>query len=697
MSATPTPLQLKAQEWLRTALGADATFRDGQWEAIETLVAKRQRALVVQRTGWGKSLVYFAATRLLRDQGHGATILISPLLSLMRNQIDAAASWGLRAVTINSTNYDDHFQVASALLADEIDLLLISPERLANDRFREGVWAQIKSKVGLLVIDEAHCISDWGHDFRPNYRRIMKILDDLAPDTPVLGTTATANDRVVADVGEILGAGMNIQRGALTRDSLMLYTYPEAMDHGTRLTLLAHLMKTIPGSGIIYCTTTRDCRIVAEWLQSQGHNIKPYYAQVEQEVGESRVALEDKLLNNEVKALVASVALGMGFDKPDLHFVVHYQQPGNIISYYQQIGRAGRGIDKAHIVLMHGPGDEDIQLHFIETAFPKPEQVDATIKALANEGDSSLNELQRWVNVRQSTLDKIMTHLEVERIVTKEDSKFVLADVSARPDYERWAAVTSQRHHELAQMRAYIQHEGCLMHFIAEALDDPTDVQACGRCKNCRGNQSKFQPAPHEIEAAWRFLRAGRPITIEPRKLWPKDMPGKKKSKIEYVNETGLALCNYYEAGWSEQVKHGRSVANQFSDDLVEASAALLLDHFDTLDEAPSWITYVPSLRRPQLVQNFAHRLSAALGLPCYAAIVHVKQHPEQRVMLNSYQQATNIIKAFSAEGTVIPEPVLLVDDLADSGWTLTVIGQNLRERGSGAVHPFVLATMSAG
>lgn len=690
-------LQVKAQEWLRAALGADATFREGQWEAIETLVARRQRTLVVQRTGWGKSLVYFAATRLLRDQGHGPTILISPLLSLMRNQIAAAESWGLRATTINSTNYDDHFTVASALLADEIDLLLISPERLANDRFRAGVWAQIKTKVGLLVIDEAHCISDWGHDFRPNYRRIMKILDDLAPNTPVLGTTATANDRVVADVGEILGAGMNIQRGALTRDSLMLYTYPEPMDHGTRLTLLAHLMKHIPGSGIIYCTTTRDCRLVAEWLQSQGHNVKPYYAQVEEELGESRVELEEKLLNNELKALISSVALGMGFDKPDLHFVVHYQQPGNIISYYQQIGRAGRGIDKAHIVLMHGPGDDDIQLHFIETAFPQPEQVDATIKALTQQGTATLTELQRWVNVRPSTLEKILTHLEVERIVAKEASEFVLTDTNARPDYERWQAVTRQRHHEMAQMRAYVEHGGCLMHFIAEALDDPTNVQACGRCKNCRNNQSKFQPAPHEIEAAWRFLRAGRPITIEPRKRWPKDMPGKKKTTIEHVNETGVALCQYFEAGWGERVKHGRIVANHYSDDLVEAAAALLLDHFETLDAPPVWVTYVPSLRRPTLVQNFAHRLSSALGLPCYSAITHIAQHPEQSTMHNSYQQATNVTSAFSVQDNIIPEPVLLVDDLSDSGWTLTVVGHLLRERRSGAVHPFVLATMSTG
>src|SRR5688572_4200548 len=271
-------MRAKAEKWLNATLGKNAGFRDGQWEAIEALVMKRQRVLVVQRTGWGKSMVYFVATRLLREQGAGTTILISPLLSLMRNQIQAAQQWGIRAASVNSTNPDDHPRIYADLLANKIDLLLISPERLANDRFQSQVWSRMKNKVGLLVIDEAHCISDWGHDFRPNYRRLMHILDEIPAQTPVLGTTATANDRVVADVSAILGAEMNIQRGTLTRDSLALYVYPEPLDHAVRLTLLSHLLKSIPGSGIIYCTTTRDCRLVAEWLQQEGYNVHAYYA-----------------------------------------------------------------------------------------------------------------------------------------------------------------------------------------------------------------------------------------------------------------------------------------------------------------------------------------------------------------------------------------------------------------------------------
>jgi len=435
-------MRATVEEWLREILGAGAQFRDGQWEAIEALVSHRQRILVVQRTGWGKSLVYFIATRLLRQQRMGTTLLISPLLSLMRNQIQAAADWGLRADTINSSNREEHERVERLLLTGKLDLLLISPERLANDQFQRDIWPAFSQRIGLLVIDEAHCISDWGHDFRPNYRRIMRVLDDLRPATPVLGTTATANDRVVADVAEILGANLNVQRGPLTRDSLRLYVYPEPRDHAYRLTLLSHLLNNIPGSGIVYCTTTRDCRFVAEWLQQQGFNAKPYYADVEEETDENRVELEQQLLRNEVKALVASVALGMGFDKPDLHFVIHYQLPGSIISYYQQIGRAGRGIDQAHIILMHGDGDEDIQRHFIETAFPQPEHIEAAITALAQSGPVTQTELQRFVNVNRSMLDKILTHLEVEKIIEKRKSDYVLVAENARPDFARWQQVT---------------------------------------------------------------------------------------------------------------------------------------------------------------------------------------------------------------------------------------------------------------
>jgi len=428
----------------------------------------------------------------------------------------------------------------------------------------------------------------------------------------------------------------------------------------------------------------------------QGIDAQAYYADIESDGSQTRIDLEQRLLKNQLKVLVASVALGMGFDKPDLSFVVHYQQPGNIISYYQQIGRAGRNIGEAHIILMHGPGDEDIQQHFIDTAFPQPKQIESAIHALQEKGALKQTELQRYVNANKSTLDKILTHLEVERIIELTDEGYSVRDPDARPDYARWALVTEQRKTELEQMRAYIQHDGCLMRFIAEALDDPTNVQPCGRCKNCRSSQSKFQPDPRIVDVARRYMREGRPIGIEPRKRWPSGLPGMKRTIIEHANQPGIALCGYYDTGWSSLVKRGRFEANVYSDELVKESVALLQAHFTTLDAPPLWVTAVPSLRRPTLVPNFAARLASGLGLPFKPVLQHVKQHPEQSSLRNSFQQVMNIYNVFKVQSEVASTSVLLVDDIADSKWTLTVIGALLRKNGSGLVYPYVLATTNA-
>ena len=692
MSNTPT--YQAAERLLHQVFGPAAHFRPGQREAITALVDDRQRTLVVQRTGWGKSMVYFIATRLLRSQGTGPTILISPLLSLMRNQIEAANVLGVRAASINSANaQEDNATVEAHLLADDIDLLLISPERLANHRFRENVWERIRHQVGLLVVDEAHCISDWGHDFRPDYRRIMRVLDEVPPQTPVLATTATANDRVVSDVSEILGANLQVLRGPLTRDSLLLYVFPEPYSVSYRLVLLAHLLASIKGSGIIYCMTTRDCLRVSKWLNQQGFNAKPYYAQVEQDTGEDRVELEQQLLNNEVKALVASVALGMGFDKPDLHFVIHYQHPGSIIGYYQQIGRAGRGIDQAHIILMHGPEDEEIQQYFIKTAFPKPDHVQQAIDALADSNGLTRNQLMGKVNARLSTLEKILTHLEIEDIVEKQDRVYHLIDTQRVPDYARWEQVGQQRLDELADMQAYIRHQGCLMQFIAQALDDPRSPQPCGKCKNCRNVESKFVADPQLVEQASIFLRDGEKIVFEPRKQWPFGFSETRRGKFRQINAAGVALCHYHDQGWAELVKRGRYADNHFSDELITVSVTLLTQHFETLNNPPTWVTSVPSLRRPALVPDFAQRLAHALDLE-YRGVVHnIREQPEQCAMQNSWQQAANVLDAFAVDN-VLTEAVLLVDDLVDSNWTLTIVGQLLLEQDCVGVYPFVLAKL---
>jgi ATP-dependent DNA helicase RecQ len=368
----------RALQLLRLGSGLEnATFRDGQEEAIRHIVEGRGRLLVVQRTGWGKSFVYFIATKLLREEGHGLALLISPLLSLMRNQLLAARRMGVRAATINSDNLNEWDSIERAIINNEVDILLISPERLANEHFRTQVLSQVAARIAFLVIDEAHCISDWGHDFRPHYRLIERLSRGLPPNLRLLATTATANDRVLDDLRAVLGPQLDILRGDLNRPSLLLQTIRLSTQE-ERMAWLAEQLPNLPGSGIIYTLTVRDATRLSDWLKSRGINVESYTGRT----GDGRDELEQSLLDNKVKALVATTALGMGFDKPDLAFVIHYQTPGSVVAYYQQVGRAGRALESAYGVLLSGQEETDIIDYFIDTAFPTRDEAEQVLNAL---------------------------------------------------------------------------------------------------------------------------------------------------------------------------------------------------------------------------------------------------------------------------------------------------------------------------
>lgn len=480
-----------AERLLKVAIGnAAAVFRDGQWEAIDALVNQRKKMLVVQRTGWGKSSVYFISTRILRDRGQGPTIIISPLLALMRNQIEAAGRLGINAVTINSTNTHEWEQARQAVLADQVDCLLISPERLSNEGFMETILQPIADRIGLMVIDEAHCISDWGHDFRPDYRRIVNILRFLPANTPVLGTTATANDRVVKDIQAQFG-DIQIVRGTLTRESLALQNL-RMPDQASRLAWLAQTIPTLPGTGILYTLTQRDSEQVARWLRANGINAASYHSDVLHpefvSSDQYRQHLEDELLANNIKVLVATTALGMGYDKPDLGFVIHYQAPGSIVAYYQQVGRAGRAIDYSLGLLMSGEEDEKIHAFFRRSAFPPAGQVRHLLGVLANHDGLTLRDLEEHSNLAQGQIKKILKQLSVENPapLINIGSKWHRTPVSYELDEERIAQLTLLREQEWQQVQAYLNEPGCLMAFLRSALDDP-EHEACGKCANCLG------------------------------------------------------------------------------------------------------------------------------------------------------------------------------------------------------------------
>lgn len=697
-------IKQRAQAYLRTALNnIQASFHDGQWESIEQLL-NRNRVLVVQRTGWGKSMVYFLATKLLREQGAGPTLLISPLLSLMRNQLEAAQRIGVVARTINSTNNEEWQQIQSELVTNQVDVLLISPERLANDDFRQNVLSNMAKNIGLFVIDEAHCISDWGHDFRPDYRRIVRVLQAIPSNVPVLATTATANDRVVNDVKSQLGENIILQRGSLVRKSLKLQNI-NMPSPAARMAWLAQTIPTLPGSGIVYTLTQRDAERVTEWLQINQINAKAYHADISdrEDGGSVKEELEQQLLNNEIKALVATVALGMGFDKPDLGFVIHFQRPASVVHYYQQVGRAGRAVDEAYGILLCGEEDDHIADFFIRNAFPPQQHISEILRVL-DESDNglSVSAMQSVLNLRKNQIDKTLKFLTVESPspITKIGSQWQVtaAASSYRVDSAYVDAITEIRRSEQQQMRDYMDHSGCLMAFLQAALDDPAP-ENCGQCRSC--NPEMLLDETYDDDLANRaglFLRRSyQPLS--PRKQWPaKDMfqlspLGAYKIPEALQAQEGRALSLWRDAGWGQLVALGKYQTNRFSDDLVTACVEMLQDW--SPDPAPKWVTCIPSLNHPELVPDFAARLAGVLGLPFVPCIEKSRANKQQKEMENSYQQVRNLDGVFNITGQCLAGECLLIDDMIDSGWTFTVASALLRQAGCSAVYPMALALNS--
>ena len=693
----------RALTLLRRALadpGID--FREGQWEAIEALVNRRERLLVIERTGWGKSAVYFIATRILRDRGQGPTLIVSPLLALMRNQVEAAGRLGIRALTINSTNRGDWPKLRQDILADQADALIVSPERLANDEFVQTVLLPVAERLGLLVVDEVHCISDWGHDFRPDYRRLIGVVQRMPRNMPILGTTATANDRVVADVQAQLGA-VGVQRGPLIRDSLALQTL-RLPDQSARLAWLAEHVPELSGTGIVYTLTKHDADQVAAWLSGKGLDARAYYSGITApgfaDSDAYRLHLEDLLSRNEIKALVATTALGMGYDKPDLGFVVHYQAPGNVISYYQQVGRAGRAIDSAIGVLLSGNEDGDIHEYFRATAFPRPEDVQGILDVLAESDGLTVGQIEQVVNLRRGKIEHALKYLSVDSpaAVIRDGSRWRRTPVAYRMDLDRIQRLTRQREMEWQQLQGYIETPGCLMQFLAETLDDP-NPRRCGRCARCLGHPIVPEGFATPLAAeATRFLRhAETPLECK------KQVPAGAFTEYGFAGrlpadrraETGRILSRWGDAGWGRLVAEDKH-AGQFRDELVEAVAEMVRERWRPTPP-PAWITCVPSNRHPDLVPAFAHRLASRLRLPFVAAVSKVLDNELQKRQENSYRRCRNLDGVFAIEPSLPPGPVLLVDDVVDSAWTLTVIAALLREAGSGPVWPVALATSGVG
>ncbi|WP_026416852.1 RecQ family ATP-dependent DNA helicase [Actinomadura oligospora] len=753
-ATTTDALRDEAESCLRGLAGPAARLRDDQWTAIRALVVERRRALVVQRTGWGKSAVYFVATRLLRDRGAGPTVIVSPLLALMRNQIEAAERAGIRARTVNSANTDAWDAVFAEVEAGEVDVLLVSPERLNNPDFRDQVLPKLAAGAGLVVVDEAHCISDWGHDFRPDYRRLRTLLADLPPGIPVLATTATANARVTQDVAEQLAGahpatpagdstlnapsptplpadppptetsptgvpstgtgaaasaltsegalaseGALVLRGSLQRDSLHL-SVVELPSADQRVAWLGERLDQLPGSGIVYTLTVAAAHEIAGYLRDRGYAVAAYSGQTDPD---ERLQAERDLLDNKLKALIATSALGMGFDKPDLGFIVHVGAPQSPVAYYQQIGRAGRGVDRAEVILLPGREDRDIWAYFAGLAFPPEPLVRTTLDVLSAAGRAlSTSALEPMVDLGRSRLEMMLKVLDVDGAVRRVKGGW---EATGRPwayDRARYQRVAAEREREQRAMLDYIATADCREEFLRRQLDDPS-AAPCGRCDNCTG---VHRPAEVSAEgAASARDRLHRPgVDVQPRRMWPtgvKDDLG-VSGRIPATDqaEEGRVLGRLTDIGW------GNRLRALFADQAPDTD--LPPDMFDAVVKVlaawdwnvrPAAVVSVGSRSRPRLVTSLATRLSEIGRLPYLGELTPVGDPTPRRH--NSAQRLRSVWAGLTVSddlATAVAKaggPILLVDDRIDTGWTMTVATRLLRQAGAPAVLPLALAVPS--
>lgn len=675
----------KSENIIKALYGADAEFREGQYEAIEATVTCK-RTLVVQRTGWGKSLVYFICTKLFREQSKGVTMVVSPLLVLMSNQMEAAEKIGLKCDVLNSTVKDRRDDILSALENNLLDMIFVTPETL----FSKDVQEHLKNiRIGLFVIDEAHCISDWGHDFRLDYGNLNMIINNLPSNVPVLCTTATANDRVVADIEQQLGGEVFISRGPLSRKSLSIQVL-KIQSKTDRYAWILENLPRISGSGIIYCLTQRDCDYISEFLKSNGISAEAYYSRNGEEGEKLNRQIEEKFGRNEIKAIVATIKLGMGYDKGDISFVIHYQMPENIVSYYQQIGRAGRNIERAYTFLMCGKEDEDIINYFIKTAFPKKEETDAVMDFIGNGDGVTQSQLDSALNIRRSRMQKSLMFLAHDGFIRKEGTKYYLTPKKYIYNQKHYDEITAIRIKETEQMKTLIDTKECYSKFVAICLDDRTATD-CEHCANCL----KRDLLPSEVSEECKRKSAeyinGLRLSIEPRKQWAASSVTKNK-RIEFQNREGICLSRYGDVGYGELVKRNKYSNKYFCEELVGKSRELLREFI--VEHNITHICPVPSLRS-NIVNDFAGRLANSLGIE-FAELLVKKSARPQKEMENSAHQCENAYNSFFAKETQsFPENVLLVDDIVDSKWTFTVCGYRLMEAGCKEIYPYALADSS--
>ncbi|HZG11546.1 MAG TPA: RecQ family ATP-dependent DNA helicase [Kurthia gibsonii] len=668
-----------------------ARLKDEQWQAIESLLLGN-RVLVVQPTGWGKSIVYFIAAKIFRDQCRGLTIIISPLLSLIRNQLEAARQMGLNAYTLNSDNSEEWENINIAIHQNNCDILIVAPERLQSKTFREQTLPLIQqyAGIGLIVVDEAHCISDWGHDFRPKYKKIVQFANTLQYQVPMLATTATANTRVANDIKAQLGNSILEIRGSLIRNNLNLKIADTPNTPSKLGWLVEHLKgNTLTGTGIIYCTTQSETERVAEWLIFNGISAAAYHGGIRQ--AEVKEELENQLINNKIKVLVATIALGMGFDKKDVRFVIHYNMSTSLVSYYQEIGRAGRDGLAAEIILLYNKNDIENLTKLITSGFTVFEEYEKILQ-LIQEAPGSIYDIMSRHNISSKQLTKILDLLEADFLIYKDGPKYYRSANTNQQTLLQNRNILDTKIHELRLMKTFANLSNeCLMNFLVKHLGETREIN-CGKCMNCQQEWSPlYKVSTANVALAEEYLK-NIALLIKPKRKWPQGVQ-KLCGMIPtmYQASEGRALSLYKKEGIGALVLKNRYEDLYFSDELVNYCAEYIRSNYAALN-SPQWLLAVPSLRNPYLLTNFVDRLSKELNIPYYQVLSKVHHSEEQKFMKNANKQVENIKDSFAVIHTPLNGSVLLIDDIMNSGWTFTICAKKLLEAGCNSVTPLALS-----
>ncbi|MDZ4712944.1 MAG: RecQ family ATP-dependent DNA helicase [bacterium] len=650
-------------------------FYDEQWATIDKIL-KGEKVLLIERTGFGKSLCFqFPATVF-----EGTTIIFSPLIALMRDQVKKLTELGINARCINSEQtHEVNTQIINEAKKGKIKILYIAPERQENSEWIEGTQ---QMNLSMVVVDEAHCISVWGHDFRPAFKRIINLVKLLPKDLPVLATTATATKRVEQDIARQIGNNIMTIRGNLMRDNFRLFVV-KVTSEDEKLIWLGKNMNRLPGSGILYTGTRVDTEIYSRWFEHSNISSTAYNAGLDVE---SRIAIESGLMTNKWKCVISTNALGMGIDKPDIRFIIHTQIPQSPIHYYQEIGRAGRDGQPSYIILFYNPADRKLPEAFIEGGRPSIDKYDRVIQAVKSEllGE---RELMKSTNLKQTQIRVIKADLIeqgiIREVIIGKSKKYEFVPASQPLSVKAFEELRSSKLKDLENMIAYVDTSDSRMKFLCDYLGDNSEHKFTN-CDNTGEKKIIVNVTSEWTERLQKFRE----------NFFPELGVEAKGSKI--VN--GFA-ASYY--GFTNVGTALHRSKNEHGGDFPDFLLRLVLNAFRKKfgQEKFDLIVYVPPTSSGDLVKNFAEKISQALKLPISHNLQKIKQTREQRIFENGYLKTENVSGAFTfiVPADVNGKRILLIDDIFDSGATIKEAGKTLTNFGAIKVTPIVIARTAGG